>query len=540
VSSDVRTPTRRRVRRAGADVAIVGGRVRTGDPAQPFAEAVAFRDGRILAVGDEAAVRRECDAATEIIGTAGATVVPGLVDAHIHPFWAAEFAQGADCSTCTTLQELGAALRAERSGAVVRAFGVDYALFAGELDGASLEELAGGDALVTFFDCHTYLATPGVLARAGIDGPRTFADASAVVCRDGRPTGELHEFGAYELVASALPAAPDRLQLVETLLRRLNEVGLTGGHMMDGSPQTFDALRELEAGGRLSVRLVAPLWIKPSMSTDELEALTGLVGEHGDLWRGGAAKFFVDGVVETGTAWLEEPDARGAGTGPAWPSEADYAAAVGRFAAAGFQCATHAIGDRAVRAALDAYAAASSAAGVRHRVEHAETLADRELERFAREDVGCSMQPLHMQWRRADGGDEWATRLGPERTARAYRVRDVQASGAVVALGSDWPIASFDPREGMAWARLRRRPGDRSAAALEPGQRLDGETALAGYTSGAAAIVSRERELGRIAPGFAADVTAFAEDPVAVPADDLPDLPVRLTVVGGRAVHQAA
>jgi predicted amidohydrolase YtcJ len=214
--------------------------------------------------------------------------------------------------------------------------------------------------------------------------------------------------------------------------------------------------------------------------------------------------------------------------------------AVARFAAAGFQCATHAIGDRAVRAALDAYAAAGAAPGVRHRVEHAETLADAQLARFAREGVGSSMQALHMQWRRGDRSDEWSVRLGPERAARAFRIRDLHASGAVLALGSDWPVASFDPREGMAWARLRRRPGDPSAPVFEPDQRLDGDAALACYTSGAAAIVARESELGRIAPGFAADVTAFADDPVSVAADDLPQLPVQLTVVGGRVVHRAA
>jgi predicted amidohydrolase YtcJ len=538
-------PARGRRRRSAADLAILDAAIRTGDPANPHAEAIAFRDGRVLAVGDNAAVRATCDGDTELIGLAGAAVTPGLVDAHMHPFWAADFAQGADCSSCATLEQLRAALLAERAlagpGAVVRGWGVDYALFAATgLEGSLLRELAGGEALVTFFDCHTYLATPGVLARAGVDGPRSFRDNSQVVCRDGLPTGELREFGAYGIIADALPeqSRAERLARVAAVFERLNGVGLTGAHVMDGSPATFDALRDLEADGRLTLRLVVPLWIKPEMEREHTEHLATLVGERGELWRGGAAKFFVDGVVETGTAWLETPDTRGGCTRPFWPQPEEYTDAVARFAAAGFQCITHAIGDRAVRTALDAYAAAGAVAGVRHRVEHAEALADRELARLAAEGVVCSMQPLHMQWRQGDLTDEWTVRLGPERAARAYRVHDVLASGAVLALGSDWPVASFDPREGMAWARLRRTPGDLSAPVFDAEQRLGGEAALAGYTAGAAAAVSREHEEGRLAPGFRADITAFEADPARVGADDLPDLPVRLTVLGGTVVHR--
>jgi predicted amidohydrolase YtcJ len=307
---------------------------------------------------------------------------------------------------------------------------------------------------------------------------------------------------------------------------------------MDGSQESFELLRELEASGRLTARLVASLWCKPTMSDEELAALRALHDERGTLWRGGVAKFFIDGVIETGTAWLEEPDTRGGGREPFWPDPARYARAVRDFAAAGFQCVTHAIGDRAVRCALDAYATAGAAPGVRHRVEHAETLPDEQLRRFAAQGVVCSMQPLHMQWRHRDGSDEWAQRLGPERAARAWRAQDVLASGAILALGSDWPVAHFDPREGMAWARLRRLPGDPGAPVFEPEQVLNRHAALAGYTTGAALATGDEAHTGRIAVGMRADVTGFAEDPTAVGADELAELPVTLTVVGGRVVHR--
>ncbi len=473
--------------RASADLAVLGARIRTLDPARPWATAVAVRDGVIVAVGDDAEVREACDGRTEVLDGTGLSLVPGLVDAHLHPLWSADLAVGADASGIVEVEELRALLRRERDrvgpGAVVRAWSVDYALFAGErMDGRVLEELADGPAFVIMFDLHTYLATPSVLALVGITGPEEFGEASEVVVRDGRPTGELREFPAFFRVADALPGMTraDRLDRVAALLGELNAAGLTAAHAMDGSPEAYALLRELEASGRLTLRLVVPLWVKPSLGPEVLEHYAGLAGEGGELWRGGVAKFFIDGVVETGTAWLEEPDTEGDGTRAYWPEPDRYAAEVQRFTHAGFQCATHAIGDRAVRAALDAYAAAGPARRGVHRIEHLETIPDALVRRVAAEGVAVSMQPLHMQWRAADGSDAWAQRLGPERTRRAFRTQDLLAAGAPMALGSDWPVASFDPRLGMAWARLRRAPGAPESATLEPGQRLDALATLRG------------------------------------------------------------
>jgi predicted amidohydrolase YtcJ len=538
-------PPRRHARRVYVDRAIVGAHVITLDPTQPEATGVAFRDGTIVAVGDDAEIREVCDSRTELVDATGTVVVPGLVDSHAHPLWAADVTLGVDCHPCRSLADLRRLLADERAAVgpdgIVRGWGADYALFADTgLDGRALEEVAGGDALLTFFDCHTYLATPAVLERAGVRGPESFPDNSQIVCRDGKPTGELREAGAFARVFETVqaPSRSEQLDRIAAHFARLNAAGLTGVHVMDGTPASFATLRELEASGRLTVRLVAALRCQPGMSDEELEQWRGLRAERGTLWRGGVAKFFIDGVIETGTAWLEEPDTEGEGLQPFWPDPGRYAREVRAFAAAGFQCVTHAIGDRAVRCALDAYAAAGARPGVRHRVEHAETLPDDQLRRFAAEGVVCSMQPPHMQWRQSDGSDDWARRLGAERAARAFRTGDVLASGAILALGSDWPVAHFDPREGMAWARLRRRPGERDTPAFEPEQALAGTAALAGYTSAAALAVGEERLAGRIAVGARADVTGFAEDPVVLDGDDLADLPVTLTVVGGRVVHQ--
>ncbi len=528
-----------------ANLAIVGARVRTLDEGRPRATAVAVRDGLIVEVGDDSAVRARCDVRTEVIDARGAALVPGLVDAHQHPFWGAEASQGADLNGLTTLEEVRRALAAERErrgeGAWIQGFGLDYKVFKGtEMDGRLIEDAVGGNpALVACFDFHTYLATPAALKLAGITGPRDFEGNAEIVCRNGVPTGELREIPAASLVQGVIPAPTEeeRYGWYVEALRRQNAAGITGVHMMDGTLETHELLRRLESEDDLTVRMVVPFWIKPDTSVEEMQELRAFRDERGRLWRGGVAKFFIDGVIDSGMAWLDEPDAMGDGTEPFWPDPAAYDEAVALFARAGFQGVTHAIGDRAVRHALDAYRAAGAAPGVRHRVEHIETLKDSELPRFAAEGATASMQPLHMQWLAPDASDSWSRRLGAERRARGFRVKDLLRSGAVVALGSDWPIAHYDPRLGMAWARLRRPPGSSDAEPLLPDQRITGLEALEGYTVGAARAVGEGDVGGRIKPGLRADLTGFALDPIECDADDLPDLPVVLTVVGGRVVR---
>jgi predicted amidohydrolase YtcJ len=531
--------------RSSADMAVLGARIRTLDPAQPCATAVAWRDGTIVAVGDDAGVRAVCDARTHTIDGRGLALVPGLVDSHQHPLMGADDTVGADLAGLTTIDAVRAALRAEHArcgpGRWVTGHSLEYATFDGvELSGELVADAVGGaPALLTFFDFHTALATPAALAAAGIDGPRALEGSAEIVCRDGRPTGALLEPPAFEPIVRVMPQPThdERRRRRADALRRMAAAGLTAVHGMDGSPATHDELRELESRGELCVRILAPLHVEVDTPWDELERWTQLRDARGERWRGGVAKFFIDGVVEPGTAWLEEPDTSGRGLLPLWPDPERFARAVALFARAGFQCATHAIGDRAVRWTLDAYREAGAAPGIRHRIEHIETLGDEQLARFAAEDVVASMQAIHLQWLRADGTDPWSRALGPGRAARAFRCGDLVASGALLALGSDWPVAHFDPRAGMAWARLRRPPGDPGRAPIGPGQALTAEQALRGYTINAWRAVGEEAHAGRVAVGHRADLTAFASDPVECPADDLPGLPVHFTVVAGTCIN---
>ncbi|MFD7133862.1 amidohydrolase [Streptomyces sp. NPDC059894] len=520
-----------------ADLIVTGARVHTLDPARPTATAVAVRDGIIAAVGEEDDVRDWRGPGTEVVRLDGAHLVPGLVDAHSHPVWGLEMATGTDLSAVTDLAGLRAALAsAERVDGWVLGYGLDHNAFEGRpVDRALVEDvLAGSPAFLRLYDGHSALVDGKALAAAGVTGPRHFDQRSEVVCdAGGRPTGHLVEHAAMDLVVAVAPRpshAARRARLLD-LLAEMAATGLTGAHVMDGGD--IDLVTSVARETVLPLRLRFAPWCMPGADADDLAELVAAQDLNGRHWRVGGVKFFMDGTVEGGTAWLEHADCHGQGTDAFWPDPEGYAAAVRTLDAAGVRTATHAIGDAAVRHVLDTVAALGPGARGRHRIEHIETAPDELLPRFAQAGVAASMQPPHTAYTRPDGSDEWSRRLGAARAAHAWRLRDLRDAGATLALGSDWPIAHHDVRAVLATAR-----SPRGAASRRPG--LTGLEALEGCTTHAARAAGESDVAGRIAPGFRADLTAFALDPVEAPADELAEAPVRLTVTGGHVVHREA
>lgn len=511
--------------------------------------AVAVADGRVIAVGLDAEVLSLAGEHTRIIDAAGATLTPGLIDSHCHPVLGCSATVGIDFGGMTDLDAVRDAIAHEATqlGAEewILGWNLDYKAFeSAGIRGDHFDGVTGGRPLaVRFYDMHTGLANSVALERAGVDGTETFADASEVVVDpDGTPTGELREIPAYSLVFDAVPQGPPE-ELARTVQGKLAEMaasGVTSATVMDGDRATIETLRTLEQlPGGLPVRLQIALWHHPGDDDAAVAERIRLFGTTGRRFRVSMIKMFIDGVIDGGTAWLHQPDTHGESVQPFWPTIARYEEVAAVYHRAGFQLATHSCGDAGVAHVTQVYARLDPAegSGAPHRIEHLETMTDQDVRDLVTADVVASMQPLHMQWREAGGTDPWAARLGPDRAARAWRVRDVLDAGGRIALGSDWPVAQSDARLGLAWTRLRRRPGRPGAPVFEPDQRLTGLEALCGYTRWAAEALGRD-DLGIIAPGAQADLALWAGDPVEAQPDDLIDTPVLLTTVAGEIIHQ--
>nr|WP_231126243.1 amidohydrolase family protein [Motilibacter aurantiacus] len=525
-------------------MAVLGARVHTLVPGAAPATALAVSGGRIVAVGDERDVKTTIGGRTQVLEAPGQVVVPGLVDAHVHLGIGLEQERGVDLSAVAgragLRSAIAAAAAATAPGEWVVAHGLDY----GAVDDLAtaardVDTAAGGrPAWVWLADLHTVLLSSAAVRLGGLTGAERFADRSSVAV-DGAAV--VREMSAVGLAARALPAGtvPELADRLETLLQAKAATGLTGVHVLDSWGDTHDALSLLDAEGRLPLRVVSAPWCTAGTAGETVALAAARAGRPGRRYRVAAVKAFLDGVVDAGTAWLAEPDACGECQAPQWLDPVDYRRAVLAAADAGLPTWTHAIGDAAVAYALDTYALAPRPRTARHRVEHLEVLADADVRRFRALDVVGSVQPAHMDWSDPGLADPWSRRVGAGRVRRAWRLGDLAAAGATLALGSDWPISSSDPRRTLASAALRAPVGTGRPAYGGAGQALGPAQALAAMTTGPAYALREEAVAGRLAVGMRADLTVLGGDPVACAPEELPGLPVLATVVGGQVVHGA-
>lgn len=510
------------------------------------ADAVAIAGGRIERVGARAMILRRRGRKTRVVDLGEGAVTPGLVDCHTHLFyWALYRARVIDVSSCrslsATLETIRRGARRRHFGAWVVASGFDYNTWPEGMPAARDLDAVMPDrpVLVRSRDGHTAWLNSVALGLAGID--RKFRDPpGGRTVRDerGRPTGIVQEATVEGLpdpvrdfAARSDTAACDAIdEALDSAFAAARSLGIVGVHTMDDGPSLFH-LQRLHAEGRLGLRVVHAV---PLASLDHALAL-GLRSGFGDDWlRIGGVKIFVDGALGSQTAWMYGPYPGGSGQRgvPVVAGEA-LREAVARAAAGGLAVWMHAIGDRAVHEAVEAIGAARRVTPVplRHRIEHAQCVRAADVRTMARLGIIASVQPCHIP-----GDIRTAQRHWPRASRRAYPLRSLLDAGVTLAMGSDVPIESIDPRGSLHGGVVRCEPGGFPAGGWFPGQRLSPREVLRGFTRGAAAAAPRSSRApsGTIRVGGPADLTLWREDPLRVSPERLREVGIAGCVVDGR------
>ena len=538
-----------------ADIIIARAKVYTGNSEQPWAEAVAIHDGKIMAVGDEATIFKLRYGGTEVIEAGGHLVLPGFVDCHIH-FLDGSLSLGRvnleGAKDASDIQQRLRDYAARHPGKDwVLGRGWNYAMFGPEAlpHKKYLDEIfPDRPVFLEGYDGHTFWANSKALALAGITNETPDPPNGAIV-RDSKThgaTGALKE-SARELVARIVPklSRNERLAALRAGMKWANEHGLTRVHSAGGDFEQLDLYDELRSQGQQTLRFYIAYFLDPpKLRPQDLDTIESARKRFHDDWIDtGAVKMMVDGVVESHTAAMLEPYSDDPSTkGKLFWDPANYAAAVAELDKRGLQLFTHAIGDHGVRTALDAYEHAEETnhtSDRRPRIEHIETITAADIPRFGTLGVIASMQPLH-SYPDADTLDVWARNAGPDRASRAWAWKSISSDGGHLAFGSDWPVVTLNPWEGVQTAVTRQTAEGKPDAGFVPEQRLTVAETVRGYTLGAAYAGRREKTEGSIEPGKLADLIIVSQNIFEVDPHRLAETKVLTTVVGGRVVYQAS
>jgi len=531
---------------AVADLALLGGRVWTGDAGRPWAEAVAVRGDKIIAVGTAAEIRRLSGRETRVINPGEGLVVPGFVDSHTH------FLDGGFALLSIHLREAKsrddfiARIRDKAAGMTKGEWILNGDWDQQQFDPPELPRREWIDAVtpdnpvcVNRHDGHMVLANSLALAMAGITA-KTPVPPGGEILKDpetGEPTGILKD-AAMELVTRHIPAPnlESKINAAEAALRQAAQNGVTSTHDMAYSTGNLGVYRELLDSRKLTCRIF--LYI-PIAEVDCFSRLSLKTPFGNDLLKIGGLKAFVDGSLGSSTALFFEPytdDPRVSGIFAAdmFP-EGIMEQRIRAADAAGLQVAVHAIGDKANAVLLDIFEKVIAQNGPRDRrwrIEHAQHLRPADMERMARLGILAAVQPYHA----IDDG-RWAERkIGPERCRTTYAFRSLLDKGVRIAAGSDWTVAPLDPLAGIYAAVTRRTTDGKNPDGWYPEQKISLEEALRAYTTEGAYAEFAEGSKGAIKEGFLADLVVLDRNLFEISPEEISDVRVKMTLVGGRII----
>lgn len=536
----------------GADFVFRNGKIYTVDGARSWAEAVAVTDGRITYVGSDDGANQHVDSATTVVDLDGRMMLPAFQDIHIHPIYAGIEALACDLNDLPGLTEYRSVISEYAAanpdvpwilggGWSMPVFGPGGAPSRGIID----ELVPDRPVYLTSADGHTGWANSRALEIAGINKD-TPDPVDGRIDRDpetGEPIGSLQE-GAMSLVEAHLP--PTTLENRQAGLRYamelLNGYGITSIQDAIVNRDELKTYESLDQRGELDLRVVASLWWDRKRDEDQIPGLIDLREQYsaGGRLRPTTIKIMQDGVMENYTAAMLEPFLVPSGTRGIPMVEPELLKrAVSLLDAEGFQVHFHAIGDAAVRQALDAVEEAifqNGKLGNRHHISHLELIDPADIPRFNELDVIANFQPL---WAYAD---EYITELtipfiGKERARWLYPIRSVQNAGGMIAFGSDWSVSTANPFPQMETAITRKSADDESIPVFLPQERIDLETAIAAFTINAAFVNKHENDTGSIEVGKYADLVVLDQNLFDIEPAAISDTQVLLTLLEGNAVH---
>jgi len=536
-----------------ASLILVNAKIWTEDPAHTTAQAVALDGSRILAVGNNAAIRKLAGPDTRIIDLGGRLLLPGFNDSHVHFLIGGgsliTVHLGTANSQADFKERVAQFARTLPKGAWLRNGLWDHQRWNPPVlpDHQLIDDVSGDHpAFLWRLDGHMALVNAQAMKLAGIDrNTKDVPGGEIERDKDGNPTGILKD-AAIALVQRIMPplSPEEEAQAMAAAMREAAAHGVTSvQNMADssedrGQPDNFREFQKIEGAGKLTVRIYEAFPVRDWKTLAD----AGIIAPFGSPYlRFGNLKAFADGALGSETAWMDEPFTNNpANSGLASPDLLDvehFYESMRQADKAGLQLTIHAIGDRANRTILDLYGRLEEDNGPadrRPRIEHAQHLHPEDYARFAKLGVIVSMQPYHA----IDDG-RWAeTILGPQRIKSSYAWRSLLDAGATLAFGSDWPVAPLDPVMGIYAATTRRTLDGKNPNGWIPEQRITVAQAVHAYTMGSAFAEHQETVKGSIEPGKLADLVVLSDDIFTIPLEAIEKTRVDMTIFDGKVIYQ--